>query len=192
MIEEKPLDLHRKEHYHEDSDKEDDFSEDELFKFKTTKSMLKLRWKSMKTATIQNAGGTVTASMKCKFKGKSRAAAEEADEYASQSAVNVDTLLKKVHYKLQYGQEKDAKLEKFTTPHGNWIDYNRKWSCDNFEISYAAIPGVDEVFVESKAGDFSENILMAFAVAYFMHPADNLPKLETGLMNEGRNQLGLL
>lgn len=188
VIEEKALDVQRNSQYHGDSDKSD-FSADELFNFKSSKQMMKLRWKSVKEATITNEGGSKAASLKYKLKGKSRACMEDADEYASQQAVNVETLPKKAYYKLQSG---DGKLANFTTAHGAWYEYDRKWSCDNFAVSYHAIPGVDEVFLDSKAGDFAENLLLGFAIAYFMHPASNLEKLESQMSTEGRNKLGLI
>lgn len=188
-IDEKALEVFRKEQYKGDSD-DSNFSKDDLFNFKTTKQMQKLRWKSSKIASIQNEGGTTTASLKFKLKGKSRACVEDADGYASQSAVSVDTLLKKAYYELKLGKE--GELATFSTAHGTWNEYNRKWCADKFDVSYHAIPGVDEVFVDSKAGEFAENLLLGFAIAYFMHPAASLEKLEPLLTNEGRNKLGLL
>lgn len=169
-MEEKALQVHRSEDWTGDSD-DSAFSTDELFDFTAAKRALKLRWAFGTKVIVHDGEGTKElARMAFKGKGKSRAIREQDDNCASQAAVICDTLFKKTYYKLH--REQDGKTAMpLTTRHGEFEDFQRTWSCDNFEVTYNAIPGIDEVMVSSKVGSWSENLMLAFALAYFMHPA---------------------
>lgn len=186
-IDGKGLEVCKAEEWKGDSD-DSDFKEDSFFDFTCSPRLIKLRWRYTKTVEVQDKEETATATIRFKLKGKGTACSGADDEYASQTAVCVEKLTKKTYYKVQ-SKENEEKPMGITTLQENWKDYNRKWQCENFDLSYSAVVGVDEVMVESKAGNFAENVMFAFAVAYFMHPADVLAKTETDLINAGRDKL---
>ncbi|KAF4660017.1 hypothetical protein FOL47_007352 [Perkinsus chesapeaki] len=158
-----------------DSD-DSDFSLDDLFGFDDDDELkVKLKFKAKREARFYNAQGVEFAHLKVKLKGKAKVevSINEGAGGAKTELWNTKSAIKKVYYSLTINGV-DLPIE---FSNHKWQDWDRQWSVPGmFNATYNAKFGTDEVFVDTKflQAPPADLLLMAFAIAYFMHPSSYL------------------
>lgn len=183
-------DLKRKVDWEADSD-DSDFSNDGLFDWDDDLELkVKLKWKVKREAVFTDTDGKQFAKLSVKVKGKSKAELEiENREGEERETMNSSTKVKKVFYKLEWeGNAVDPTFE-----NGHWQDWDRSWKCDMFDATYDAKMGVDEVHVQTKGNCLGGDALsVAFAMAYFFHPAAYAEQMDSQVRQDARAIMGRL
>jgi len=172
-VEGQDADMKKSVEWEGDSD-DSDFSVDDMFQFddEDASCKVKLKWKIKREAKFVDKDGNEFATLSVKVKGKAKAEMTQADaaegEDPGPPTMTSSVKVKKVYYKLNIGGT-DVALD---VDNGHWDDWDRKWSCDFFDVEYDAKFGVDEVKVQTKGACNRSNALaVGFALAYFFHPS---------------------
>lgn len=183
-VEGQDADMKKEVDWEGDSD-DSDFSVDDLFDFDDDDQSckVKLKWKVKREATFMDKDGQQFAKLKVKVKGKSKAELTQKEEDAPKQ-MESSVKVKKVYYKLEMG---DQEVE-LNVDNSHWGDWDRKWSCDFFDIEYDAKWGTDEVRVQSKGACNGSNALaVSFALAYFFHPSAYAGQMKSRAESDARS-----
>lgn len=186
------LQVFRLKDYKEDESDLSNYSEDDLFNFHEKEhSRVKIRWLFRCEAKFKDGDGKEFASLKLKLKGKTSGKMEKADDYASQTGMQVKTLLKQVYYKLDW-KDKGIQSRYVNSTHPtSATQWSRMWDCDElFKAAYVAKWGVDEATIQTQDKcDACQVLAVAFTMAHWFHPLQFYEHIETSLMDETRRLL---
>mmetsp|Transcript_74477 Transcript_74477/g.137370 ORF Transcript_74477/g.137370 Transcript_74477/m.137370 type:complete len:132 (+) Transcript_74477:437-832(+) len=126
--------------------------------------------------------------MQFKLKGRTRAELE-AEDYASQEAMDSTTEIRQVIYKISWhGEKTETRVIPFLDD--SWEEWNRVWENASFDVEYVAQYGRDVVNVSTKGErSCTQSLMVAFVISYFCHPAQFKDQIESIVLAEARQMM---
>eukprot|EP01064_Diplonema_japonicum_P009088 TRINITY_DN1654_c1_g2_i1.p1 TRINITY_DN1654_c1_g2~~TRINITY_DN1654_c1_g2_i1.p1 ORF type:complete len:291 (+),score=97.92 TRINITY_DN1654_c1_g2_i1:49-873(+) len=134
-----------------------------------TEYKAKMKWSLDKKAIFKTKLGAVSAELKIKMAGKSKAEVEitDKDDGSQERKTTAKTKVKKIFYTLMHNGEEIP----ITYDNKDWDAGDRTWECPPFRAFYDERSGRDTLDVSTTAVLHPcESLLMAFVLGFFMHP----------------------